>query len=413
MVGSESADIYPDIAHSWLCNGKLLRLHEPTNAANYAIFKDQWKRGQPVMVSGVTQNMDKSLWHPDSFARDFGDEKNDLVNCLNGNSVPNQPMKKFWEGFERLTKRLKDEKGQPMLLKLKDWPPADDFAELLPTRFADLMKALPMGEYTLRNGRLNLAGRLPECFVRPDLGPKMYNAYGSALISSRGTTNLHLDVSDAINVMVYVGLPKEANSEDHIKEALKAIAEAGCDHLTLGRVGENGELPGALWHIYQASDADRIRDLLNKVSLERGERLEPHHDPIHDQSWYLDGPLRSRLYTEYGVSGYSVVQCLGDAVFIPAGAPHQVRNLHSCIKVAEDFVSPENVVHCFQLTQEFRALSDTHTNHEDKLQIKNIIYHAIKDSVAALAHVKNISFAEVLRIHHSIGTEDDQKDLNS
>ena len=113
----------------------------------------------------------------------------------------------------------------------------------------------------------------------------------------------------------------------NISEALKAIAEAGCDHLTLGRVGENGELPGALWHIYQASDADRIRDLLNKVSLERGERLEPHHDPIHDQSWYLDGPLRSRLYTEYGVSGYSVVQCLGDAVFIPAGAPHQVNYL--------------------------------------------------------------------------------------
>jgi hypothetical protein len=28
-------------------------------------------------------------------------------------------MRKFWEGFERLTKRLKDEKGQPMLLKLK------------------------------------------------------------------------------------------------------------------------------------------------------------------------------------------------------------------------------------------------------------------------------------------------------
>ena len=76
----------------------------------------------------------------------------------------------------------------------------------------------------------------------------------------------------------------------------------------------------------------------------------------------------------------------------------QVRNLHSCIKVAEDFVSPENVAHCFQLTQEFRALSDTHTNHEDKLQIKNIIYHAIKDSIAVLAHGKNISSAQLARI---------------
>ena len=57
--------------------------------------------------------------------------------------------------------------------------------------------------------------------------------------------------------------------------------------------------------------------------------------------------------------------------------------------MAEDFVSPENVAHCFHLTQEFRHLSDNHTNHEDKLQIKNIIYHAMKDAVAVLLAHKN------------------------
>lgn len=51
--------------------------------------------------------------------------------------------------------------------------------------------------------------------------------------------------------------------------------------------------------------------------------------------------------------------------------PSQVHNLYSCIKVAEDFVSPEHVKHCFRLTQEFRHLSNTHTNHEDKLQVNN------------------------------------------
>lgn len=54
------------------------------------------------------------------------------------------------------------------------------------------------------------------------------------------------------------------------------------------------------------------------------------------------------------------------------------------MKVAEDFVSPENVSHCFHLTQEFRYLSDTHSNHEDKLQIKNIMYHAVKDSLSVM-----------------------------
>ncbi|XP_046625209.1 probable JmjC domain-containing histone demethylation protein 2C isoform X2 [Neodiprion virginianus] len=388
MTLTESKSLYPDVPHSWLCDGKLLRLNEPNNPNNYQLFQDQWKRGQPVIVSEVSKSLDMNLWHPDSFARDFGDVKNDLVNCMTGNLVPNQPMRKFWEGFEHFSKRLKDDSGNAMLLKLKDWPPGEDFAELLPSRFTDLMKVLPLSEYTHRNGRLNLASRLPDCFVRPDLGPKMYNAYGSALYPNKGTTNLHLDISDAVNVMVYVGIPKDGDSDEHIKEALRAIDEAGCDILTRRRVRDRGEAPGALWHIYAARDADKIRDLLNAVAVERGVRLEPHHDPIHDQSCYLDGPLRERLYREYGVEGYAIVQCLGDAVFVPAGAPHQVRNLHNCIKVAEDFVSPENVSHCFHLTQEFRALSDTHTNHEDKLQIKNIIYHAVKDSLTVLENVK-------------------------
>ncbi len=330
--------------------------------------------------------MNQSLWHPDSFSRDFGDVKNDLVNCRNGDILSKQAMRKFWDGFENLQNRMKDKNGELMLLKLKDWPPDEEFSELLPTRYRDLMNSLPLPEYTNRNGVLNLASRLPDCFVRPDLGPKMYSAYGSTLYPDKGTTNLHIDISDAVNIMIFIGISKENNKSDKdgLMDVLNAVDSGGCDELMKKRVREKGVKVGALWHIYNARDADKIRDLLNKVAIERGEVLEPHHDPIHDQSWYLDEVLRDRLLKEYGVEGYAIVQCLGDAIFIPAGAPHQVRNLNNCIKVAGDFVSPENVSHCFNLTQEFRQLSDTHTNHEDKLQIKNIIYHAVKDALSSL-----------------------------
>ena len=40
------------------------------------------------------------------------------------------------------------------------------------------MSALPLPDYTQREGKLNLAASLPKFFVKPDLGPKMYNAYG-------------------------------------------------------------------------------------------------------------------------------------------------------------------------------------------------------------------------------------------
>ncbi|MEQ2198907.1 hypothetical protein XENOCAPTIV_020668 [Xenoophorus captivus] len=106
---------------------------------------------------------------------------------------------------------------------------------------------------------------------------------------------------------------------------MTTIEEGDVDDMTKRRVHEGKEKPGALWHIYAAKDAEKIRELLRKV-----------------------------------------------------------HNLYSCIKVAEDFVSPEHVRHCFRLTQEFRHLSTTHTNHEDKLQVKNIIYHAVKDAVGTL-----------------------------
>ncbi|KFB52740.1 AGAP002682-PB-like protein [Anopheles sinensis] len=386
MQQCNSSVLYPEVAHEWLCNGKLLRLLDPLDVRNYQSFHDQWERGQPVMVSAVSSKMNMDLWIPEAFGRDFGEQVNDLINCFNGKIVRGHPMKVFWDGFECIRERLLDERERSMMLKLKDWPPGDDFAEMMPTRFYDLMKSLPLGEYTRREGRLNLASRLSSFFVRPDLGPKMYSAYGSALHPNKGTTNLHLDISDAVNVMVYVGVPTDVPRARYNEKVLEVIDTEDCDYLTRERIRKRQELPGALWHIYHAQDADKIRALLNKIELERGGTIKPNHDPIHDQKWYLDRPMRRRLQQEYGVEGYAIVQCSGDAIFIPAGAPHQVRNLHNCIKVAEDFVSPENISYCFKLTNEFRHLSKTHSNHEDKLQIKNIIYHTVKDAVSSITN---------------------------
>ena len=39
MVLAESSKAYPDIPHSWLCKGKLLRLHDPINPNNYKLFQ--------------------------------------------------------------------------------------------------------------------------------------------------------------------------------------------------------------------------------------------------------------------------------------------------------------------------------------------------------------------------------------
>jgi [histone H3]-dimethyl-L-lysine9 demethylase len=328
FMNQESSNvIYPNVPHSWLCKGKLLRLHDPNNPKNTEVFEDQWKRGQPVIISNI--GLDKNLWIPQSFAKEFGKDTSDFVNCLNGNLVKYREMSEFWDGFEYVSKRILDNSGKPILLKLKDWPPDSDFKNIMPSRFEDFMNNLPFSSYTHRNGDLNIIKYLPTCFLHPDLGPKGYFAYGDPFFKKEGTTNLHLDVSDACNVMCYVGFPRDKDMSTYLQEGYNAMIEADCDRANIMRVIEQGEIPGAIWHIYQAADADRIRDFILKISYEKGLKYAPGHDVIHDQNWYLNKEMRQRLLDEYSVEGYAIVQCIGDCVVLPAGTPHQVRNIYS------------------------------------------------------------------------------------
>ncbi|OXB54265.1 hypothetical protein ASZ78_012702 [Callipepla squamata] len=254
-----------DTPHYWLCDNRLLCLQDPNNESNWNVFRECWKQGQPVMVSGVHHKLNADLWRPESFRKEFGQQEVDLVNCRTNEIITGATVGDFWDGFEDISSRLRTEEGEPMVLKLKDWPPGEDFRDMMPSRFDDLMKNIPLPEYTRRGGKLNLASRLPNYFVRPDLGPKMYNAYGLITPEDRkyGTTNLHLDVSDAANVMVYVGIPK--GQADQEEEVLKTIQDGDSDELTIKRFTESREKPGALWHIYAAKDTEKIREFLKKV----------------------------------------------------------------------------------------------------------------------------------------------------
>lgn len=77
---------------------------------------------------------------------------------------------------------MKGDDGETLVLKMLDWPPGDEFSEVMPSRYDDFMKVLPLPQYTHREGVLNMASRLPDCFVQPDLGPRMYNAYGECYL---------------------------------------------------------------------------------------------------------------------------------------------------------------------------------------------------------------------------------------
>lgn len=55
-------------------------------------------------------------------------------------------------------------------------------------------------------------------------------------------------------------------------EVSLTIEEGDVDEMTKRRVYEGKEKPGALWHIYAAKDAEKIRELLRKVRCDAGTR---------------------------------------------------------------------------------------------------------------------------------------------
>lgn len=102
-----------------------------------------------------------------------------------------------------------------------------------------------------------------------------------------GSTRLHCDLCDAINILVYCTPPTGT----------------------------------ALWHIFKVSDVEKIRAYIcNTPKFDH-----PHgHDPIHSQRYYLGPSSLAELESMYGVIPFTIRQMVGEAIFIPAGCPHQV-----------------------------------------------------------------------------------------
>ncbi len=106
-----------------------------------------------------------------------------------------------------------------------------------------------------------------------------------------GSTGLHIDMTSAINLMVY---------------------------------DQDLKLPsgGAIWHVFLADDANTIRMFLRS----RFPRKFKVQDPIHAQAVYLNDSMLQDLAKDHAVVPFRILQRVGEAVLIPAGCPHQASS---------------------------------------------------------------------------------------
>ncbi|XP_028063140.1 lysine-specific demethylase JMJ25-like isoform X2 [Camellia sinensis] len=414
-------------------------------------FQMHWANGKPVIVRDVLEQTTGLSWEPmvmwralcENLDSKISSKMSEVkaIDCLAGCEVEIN-TRQFFKGY---TEGRRYGNFWPEMLKLKDWPPSDKFEDLLPRHCDEFISALPFQGYTdPRDGFLNLAVKLPQGALKPDLGPKTYIAYGIAEELGRGdsVTKLHCDMSDAVNILMHTAeidsddqqraaiekLKKNHQAQDERERLIREMNEdltrpcngigeqkleldasdikhvgneidvkqpsetsevitdpvgehKGCSALLEGALDETA---GALWDIFRREDVPKLQEYLRKHSIEFRHTfcspVEQVVHPIHDQCFYLTLEHKRKLKEEFGIEPWTFEQRFGEAVFILLVAT-SVRNLKSCTKVAVDFVSPENVHECLRLTEEFRRLPKDHKVREDKLEIKKMILHAMNQAV--------------------------------
>ncbi|CAI5963645.1 unnamed protein product [Closterium sp. NIES-65] len=418
--------------------------HNPPAVAH---FQQHWQRGEPIIVRHVMPPSVKDglSWAPLVMWRAFRETKEgrsvqekltvvavDCEDCTEVELGTHLFFDCYMNGESKSAK-------VPEMLKVKDWPPTAAFQDRLPRHGAEFLRALPLHEYTHpEKGLLNLATAVPTGDPKADMGPKAYIAYGvrEELVQGDSVTKLHFDMADAVsracgvNILTHChyrppskrlqGLMRK-NAEGNAAEG--NAAEAGHENGVAtkseseknqegsngkGRGGGGGSEPqqqaagsasgrvltaggdegAALWDIFRREDSDKIRAFIARHLHEfrhlHNQVIQSMDDEIHDQTVYLTARHKEMLYTEYGVEAWTFEQRRGEAVFIPAGCAHQVRNLMSNMKVAVDFVSPEGTSHCLALTAHVRTMPVHHRSKEDRLEVKRMILHAVERSLAIL-----------------------------
>ncbi|KAH9911478.1 uncharacterized protein BXZ73DRAFT_56941, partial [Epithele typhae] len=303
------------------------------------LFHATWGRNMPVVVKNLV-NIQGS-WHPDIFIEECGSDQVTPIDCITDSEIEHPcTIADYFHAFKE---------GQfESPRKLKDWPPAEYFRTKLPQFHESFVGAVPRGAWdvALPSGVQNLAAFYPLNGNTPDLGPKLYIATGDPG-NSHGTTKLHLDVTDAVNILTYV-TPDPAR-------------------------------PAAIWHLFPPESLPHLRQYLPTTC----QWLEEDGDPIHSQQIYVTEDMCKVLESQYNVHVVRIEQRLSDAVFIPAGWAHQVLNVQNAIKIACDFVSVQNLSVTASLRskqREHRIKSGGHG--EDVLQLNTLMWH-VWQSLAA------------------------------
>lgn len=142
---------------------------------------------------------------------------------------------------------------------------------------------------------------------------------------------------------------------------------------------------GALWDVFRRQDVPMLIEYLRFHWKKHGDSDHVTDDsvpsPLYDGIVYLNEHHKRKLKELFGIEPWSFEQHLGEAIFVPAGCPFQVRNLQSTVQLGLDFLSPESLGEAVRMAEEIRGLPNTHDAKLQMLELGKISLYAASSAI--------------------------------
>ncbi|KAM7272643.1 hypothetical protein ACFE04_027306 [Oxalis oulophora] len=149
--------------------------------------------------------------------------------------------------------------------------------------------------------------------------------------------------------------------------------------------------PAARWDIFRRQDVPKLEEYLrlNWNNIGKSTSFDDFviEHPLYDVGGFLNEHHIRQLKEQFRVEPWTIDQHLGEAVFVPAGCPFQVRNLQSTVQLGLDFLFPESVTEASRLAEEMRCLSN---DHEAKLRILEVGKISLYAASSAIKEVQKL-----------------------
>ncbi|KAH0719323.1 hypothetical protein KY285_015354 [Solanum tuberosum] len=243
-----------------------------------------------------------------------------------------------------------------------------------------------ISEVKLKGWQKTKIGKMQKIFAESD-----HKGFpGDALnVSSEGDFSKFSPVGDRGDGQ-YADTDSNAN-EMLVDQESRVTSQTGVDNLSHEDLNgsslnsSDSSHSGALWDVFRRQDVPMLIEYLRLHWKKHGDSDHVTDDsvpsPLYDGIVYLNEHHKRKLKELFGIEPWSFEQHLGEAIFIPAGCPFQVRNLQSTVQLGLDFLSPESLGEAVRMAEEIRGLPNTHDAKLQMLEVGKISLYAASSAI--------------------------------